>query len=392
MESLLDRAEVSAVLHGFNPWWTGRPVPVPPFQRIVYRTCRRLLERSELRRAILLSGPRRVGKTTILLQIAAALAQEGSDPRGIFYASLDHPLLRLAGETPAPAAPVSRRGPARRPAVPAAPGRGPVRQGLGHGGQAPGGPCTVCLPTGGILSHQAVARALKVSAATVASHLEFLRQANLVYCVPPARLGGKKVLKARNRYCLVDAALRNAVLLKGEEVLTDPVQAGTIVETPVLRHLTAYHCADSPEIVYWRDPATGKEVDLIVRSPAYILPFEVKYRDSAGLDARSGLATWCVSEKAPVPLAFLVTKRDGDFGAARLPGTSTQLMRVPAHVLCFLLGQAERGAQRKAAGSAHRRGPAPGEHGSRDQAVDHPVHDELDGGGPEHPLPDRLGR
>jgi uncharacterized protein len=50
-------------------------------------------------------------------------------------------------------------------------------------------------------------------------------------------------------------------------------EMGTIVETMVLRHLFAYYHRDTPEIVYWRDATTQKEVDIIVRSPAYVLPF-----------------------------------------------------------------------------------------------------------------------
>lgn len=122
--------------------------------------------------------------------------------------------------------------------------------------------------SGGILAHQACAKALGTTTTTVSNHLSLLEQANLVYRLPPSTLGGKQVLKARNKYYLVDAALRNAVLLRGEPIYTNPEEMGTIVETTVLRHLFAYYYRDTPEIVYWRDAATRKEVDIIVRSPA----------------------------------------------------------------------------------------------------------------------------
>ena len=48
-----------------------------------------------MRRAVLLSGPRRVGKTTILRQIAVDLVERGEDPKSVLYLSLDHPLLKL---------------------------------------------------------------------------------------------------------------------------------------------------------------------------------------------------------------------------------------------------------------------------------------------------------
>ena len=85
---------------------------------------------------------------------------------------------------------------------------------------------------------------------------------------------------------------------------------------------------------------TDKEVDIIVKSPQYILPVEVKYRDTADLASSSGLVELC--RKEPVKQAYLVTKREQDFGPQEVAGIHTRFMRVPAHVLCYLLGQAER--------------------------------------------------
>ena len=198
----------------------------------------------------------------------------------------------------------------------------------------------LCLHSGGIIAHKTVASALGVSALTVANHLELLEQANLIYKLPPMEIGGKKVLKAKNKYYLADAALRNAVLLRGEEVLTSPDEMGTIVETTVLRHLYAYYYRDTPEIVYWRDTKTEKEVDIVVRSPGYVIPVEVKYRESAELEMSSGIVDLC--RKEPVLQAYFVTKREEDFGPHEIPDVRGRLMRVPAHVLCYLLGQAER--------------------------------------------------
>lgn len=97
--------------------------------------------------------------------------------------------------------------------------------------------------------------------------------------------------------CLVDAALRNAVLLRGEDILTNSEEMGVIAKTTIHRHLYSFYYRDVPEIVYWRDPATDKEVDIIVRSPNYIIPFEVKYREHPNLSTASGLVTYCRLEK-----------------------------------------------------------------------------------------------
>jgi hypothetical protein len=59
----------------------------------------RLLEDPKFKRAILLSGPRRVGKTTVLKQVAELLLAGGAEPVSVVYISLDHPLLKLASLT-----------------------------------------------------------------------------------------------------------------------------------------------------------------------------------------------------------------------------------------------------------------------------------------------------
>lgn len=478
MADFFGKDEVLAVLKGFNPWWEGVCVSVPPFRRLAYDACRRYLEDSTLRRAVLLSGPRRVGKTTILNQIAEDLVKEGKRPSGILYLSLDHPLLKLQRLPSILAVYHEHIHPEGEPATLLldevqysgdwdlelkqlidhkpqyrilATGSASVvhRQALAESGvgrwiQVPiptlsfyefmrlagaeppavapdlrptdlfatdnqrefsalrlafksvlplfgsyllvgGFPGTashladvplcqrllredvvervlkrdmaelfgirnvsdlerlflyLCIHSGGILAVQTCARDLGVSAATVSNHLDALRQANLIYRLGPYKLGGKKVLKARHKIYLADAALRNAVLLRGKETLANPEEMGPVVETAVLRHLYAYHYRDTPTISYWRDAKTGKEVDIIVSSPAYIFPAEIKYREQAPLTPKAGLVEFC--RHADVKQAFWITKSDQGFGVTTFPGVTTQFLRVPAHIFLYLLGQAER--------------------------------------------------
>jgi uncharacterized protein len=476
LKDFLDRSEIINVLNGFNPWWSERPYSVPPFRRLAFDACRQYLENTSLRRAVLLSGPRRVGKTTVLQQMAQALVQKGDDPKSILYLSLDHPLLKLLSLREILSLFHESTHPDGQPAtllldeIQYAPeweteikllidhqpqyrilatGSASVvhRDRLAESGvgrwitvpiptlsffefvsmrnQQPEGiaedlrvsslfsftpgdlsalaarmrplqplfqryllvggfPETanqenidlcqrllredvvervlkrdmtalfgvrnindieklfiyLCLHSGGILAHRTCAKDLETSATTVANHLTLLEQANLIYRLPPSGLNGKKVLKARNKYYLVDAALRNAVLLKGEEIYTNPEEMGTIVETTVLRHLFAYYYRDTPEIVYWRDAVSQKEVDIIIRSPAYVLPFEVKYKANPQLDKKSGLGIYCAAEKPKQ--GYLVTQRDADFAVAQLKGVDTAFLEIPAYILCYLLGQSER--------------------------------------------------
>ena len=94
---LINSEELLGVLQGFNPWWRNGAFTVPQFRRLAYYACQKYANDSSIRRAILISGPRRVGKTTILLQTAFDLLKEGVPAQSILYLSLDHPILKLAG-------------------------------------------------------------------------------------------------------------------------------------------------------------------------------------------------------------------------------------------------------------------------------------------------------
>jgi len=475
MEQLFDSDQVFAVMHGVNPWWRGHRGGAPGFRRQAYQTCRRFLDHPTLKRAVLLSGPRRVGKSTLLLQVADALFDEGRDPRSICYLGLDHALMkrttlpdllklyheriypegqpavllldevqysqdwevyikhlvdfkpfyrilatgsasvvhrqrlaesgvgrwvrvpmlplsfyefvRLRGEAPDGAQPepdvldlfgaedvaLLGVGARLRPLMPA------FHRYLLLGGfpeTARSDDLTLsqnllredvvervlrrdvvslfgvrrvddlerlflylCLNTGALLSIRQCASALEVSALTVSNYLEVLEQAHLIHKLPSASLGGKKTLKAPYKVYLVDPGLRGAALVRGEEALRDPTELGIVVETAVVRHLLGFRYWEIPRLSYWRDSATGKEVDVVVRGPNRVVPVEVKYRATAPLGPDEGIVHFCRNER--VSHAFWVTQREADLGVVQFPGLETKFLRIPAHIFCYLLGQAE---------------------------------------------------
>lgn len=473
---LLQSEDVIRVLHGFNPWWTQRGVAVPSFHRLAFDACSRYLFDPSIRRGILIAGPRRVGKTTVLYQLADRLLAQGVDPTSILYLSLDHPILKLLTIEKILAEYHGQLRPAGEPAVLlldevqyshewdlhlkflidhrpelriVATGSAAMRQrrdsidsGVGRWITVPmptlsfyeflqmrgralpnvppelrpqdlfarekpylaslaasfrgvlpefqryllvgGFPETalsdetdycqrilredvvervlkrdmvalfgvrkineleklfiyLCLNTGGVLSINTCASELGTTTGTVTGYLELLENAHLVYRLAPSEIGGKKALRQQNKYYLADAALRNAVLLRGREVLAEPEELGKVVETSVLRHLYAYHYLDTPKIVYWREPRTEKEVDVIVQSPRYVIPVEVKYRHSASLDSAGGLATYCRKD-SQVRQAYFVTREDKDFAVTELAGVTARFLKIPAHIFTYLLGQAE---------------------------------------------------
>ena len=92
------RAELIAVLRQFNPWWDGNRVPeLPRWRRAAFREVETWLSAPPAPRALLLSGARQVGKTTILLQAIEELLAKGVPATSILYATFDHPLLKLIG-------------------------------------------------------------------------------------------------------------------------------------------------------------------------------------------------------------------------------------------------------------------------------------------------------
>ena len=70
---------------------------VPSWRRTAFAELRAWLSNPPARRAVLLSGARQIGKTTLLLQTIQALLADGVKPEKILYATLDHPLLKLVG-------------------------------------------------------------------------------------------------------------------------------------------------------------------------------------------------------------------------------------------------------------------------------------------------------
>lgn len=76
-------------LRALNPWWAGRPAPrTPPFRRWLFDRLHRLLS-SGLTAAVLLRGPRGVGKTVLLRQIIEQYLQHGVEGSRILYVPFD---------------------------------------------------------------------------------------------------------------------------------------------------------------------------------------------------------------------------------------------------------------------------------------------------------------
>ncbi len=94
----IPKEELIAILSQFNPWWKGERIPdLPEWHRGAFQELTYWIETPPVQRAIMLSGPRQVGKTTLLLQAIQRLIDSKVPPGNILYATFDHPVCKLAG-------------------------------------------------------------------------------------------------------------------------------------------------------------------------------------------------------------------------------------------------------------------------------------------------------
>lgn len=461
------------VMRGFNPWWRSGTFTVKPYHRVAFYEAQRWLARSDVHRAVMLSGARRVGKTTILYQLVADALEHGRAPRTCLYLSFDHPLLKLADMArlvdlfrsqvaagaedilllldevhyasdwaawlklvvdAMPHAQIVATGSAstlvwghaqesgagrwvdvtiptlsfyeyahlRNLPYPELPPKAiptqlaklgkaqteeilnlclPLRPHLGNyllqGGFPEAAQVSdletaqqlvredvvdrvlkrdmtalfgirsvlelerlfvyLCLHSGGILAQERIATQLGVTRPTVGNLLAALEAANLIFRCPPVAVGGKKVLKPRVKVYLADPSIRGSVLLRGEESLQDPAEAGLIVETAVYQHVRAFYYPRKMSVGYWRS-GEAKEVDVVVHlPPAWTVAIEVKYREGV-MDRHAGLDA--LGAAMDLSSRLIVTKHPNQFGLLSPDGP----FQIPAFLFLYLMGHAERRA------------------------------------------------
>lgn len=96
--AIVNDQQVIKVLRQYNPWWRSPSAikeETKPQKRIAFYEALRMIQHKSIRRFAVLSGARRVGKTTILYQMIDHLIDEGTDPKNILYVSFDNPIVKL---------------------------------------------------------------------------------------------------------------------------------------------------------------------------------------------------------------------------------------------------------------------------------------------------------
>lgn len=197
----------------------------------------------------------------------------------------------------------------------------------------------LCMVSGNIVVQETIAKEIGVSRPTVGNYLELLEKANLIYLSRPVELRNKKILKARPKIYLADPAIRNAVLMLGEEVLTDPNEMGMLIETTLYKHIYSFYYKDQPEIGYYRAHRSEKEIDVVVSLPFGKILMEAKYKENPGISRKEAIVEWADDEKTIA--AIVVTKNSEDYGKTS-HDTRTPVIRIPAFAFLYLLGHAEK--------------------------------------------------
>jgi len=78
-----------------NPWWVTKEIPIlykDMSKRLYFDLFYPFVLETDIRRAVVLMGPRRVGKTVMMFHTIDKLINEGINPQRIFFIGIDNPI------------------------------------------------------------------------------------------------------------------------------------------------------------------------------------------------------------------------------------------------------------------------------------------------------------
>ena len=91
-----DLEQIKSIVAEQNPWWKALSVPdhlAPSIERPLAKYLWKYILRPSFKRYLIILGPRRVGKTTVMYQTVRHLLNNQISPDKIQWVRLDHPLL-----------------------------------------------------------------------------------------------------------------------------------------------------------------------------------------------------------------------------------------------------------------------------------------------------------
>src|SRR5215469_7860078 len=78
-----------------NPWWEAKDfkiIEATSFRRVYFTPFKALALNTDVKRAVVLLGPRRVGKTFMIKQLISEAIATGIDAKRVMYVSVDTPV------------------------------------------------------------------------------------------------------------------------------------------------------------------------------------------------------------------------------------------------------------------------------------------------------------
>lgn len=92
---MINKKKLEEALFFHNPWWIKERVPEELLERYKRPIFDKLVSYLGLNRILILKGPRRVGKTSLLYQLIDHLFVQGVSPQNILFLSFDDPKVRV---------------------------------------------------------------------------------------------------------------------------------------------------------------------------------------------------------------------------------------------------------------------------------------------------------
>lgn len=93
--SVIPSEKIVERLHYENPWWVTKEIPASYKQmskRLYFELFYPFVKERDVKRAVVLMGPRRVGKTVMMFHVIEELLKEGINPQKIFFIGIDNPI------------------------------------------------------------------------------------------------------------------------------------------------------------------------------------------------------------------------------------------------------------------------------------------------------------
>lgn len=93
--SLIPTEKIIERLRYENPWWVNKQIPEvysTMSKRLYFKLFYPYVNEKDVRRALVLMGPRRVGKTVMLFHSIQQLIMDNISPQKIFFVGIDNPI------------------------------------------------------------------------------------------------------------------------------------------------------------------------------------------------------------------------------------------------------------------------------------------------------------